>query len=43
MGNPHAVTFDVLGDARFEIGPASKGEVAEKLVERLLENAGGES
>ncbi len=22
MGNPHAVTFDELGDARFELGPA---------------------
>ncbi|MBW2509366.1 MAG: diaminopimelate epimerase [Deltaproteobacteria bacterium] len=22
MGNPHAVTFDALGDARFEVGPA---------------------
>ena len=25
MGNPHAVTFDELGDARFELGPAIQG------------------
>jgi diaminopimelate epimerase len=26
MGNPHAVTFDEVGDARFEIGPAIQGD-----------------
>jgi diaminopimelate epimerase len=26
MGNPHAVTFDEVGDARFEIGPAVQSD-----------------
>ncbi len=26
MGNPHAVTFDELGDARFELGPEIQGD-----------------
>ena len=26
MGNPHAVTFDELGDARFEVGPALQSD-----------------
>jgi len=26
MGNPHAVTFDDVGDARFELGPAIQGD-----------------
>jgi diaminopimelate epimerase len=26
MGNPHAVTFDEVGDARFEIGPAIQSD-----------------
>jgi diaminopimelate epimerase len=26
MGNPHAVTFDEVGDARFEVGPLIQGD-----------------